>query len=63
MNRTDYKLVPTTPLEERTATRRTNEKLITITLTVPEDNAEELQEIAKTMRCEAGFFETEELII
>jgi len=61
--RTDYKLIPTAPLEERTATRRTDEKLIEITLTIPEDNAAEIEAIAGIMCGDAGLFKTENLII
>lgn len=63
MNRTDYKLVPTAPLEERIATRRTDEKLIEITLTIPEDNAAEIETIARVMCGDAGLFKIEDLII
>lgn len=60
--RQDYKLVPTAPLAERVTTRRGDEKLVKITLEVPEDNAEEITEIASVMRGDAGFFKTSELI-
>lgn len=60
--RQDYKLVPTVPLAERIATRRGNEKLVKITLEVPEDNVQEITEIAGVMRSDAGLFKSSDLV-
>jgi hypothetical protein len=60
--RRDYKLVPIAPLVERVATRRADEKLVEITVVVPEDNAQEITEIAGVMRSDAGFFESSDLV-
>jgi len=60
--RQDYKLVPIAPLVERVAARRADEKLVKITLEVPEDNAQEITEIAGVMRGDAGLFKSSDLV-
>ena len=47
---------------ERVAARRADEKLVKITLEVPEDNAQEITEIAGVMRGDAGLFKSSDLV-
>lgn len=57
-HRRDYELIPIA----NPAARRSDEKLVKITIEIPEDNTEEIEEIAKTMRGNAGLFLTDDLI-